>query len=128
MVGSEKKKEIHDFTDLEIYQLALDLAEWVYQGTINFPKEEQYSLTSQVRRSSNSIGANIAEGWGRYTYKERIHFCIIARGSLAETKHHLIFSHRMKYISDEMLDIYFAKHKNLSVKLNNYIDSLHRLT
>jgi len=115
MEGSERKKSIQDFTDLEIYQLALDLAEWVYQVTAEFPKEEQYNLTSQVRRSSNSIGANIAEGWGRYTYKERIHFCIIARGSLAETKHHLVFSHKMKYVSDEMLGTYSVKHKNLSV-------------
>ncbi|MBI4726112.1 four helix bundle protein [candidate division TA06 bacterium] len=128
MASSERKKVIQDFTDLEIYQLALDLAEWIYQITANFPKEEQYNLASQVRRSSNSIGANIAEGWGRYTYKERIHFCIIARGSLAETKHHMIFSHRMKYITTETLDTHIAKHKNLSVKLNNYIASLHRLS
>jgi four helix bundle protein len=119
---------IKDFTDLVIYQLALDLAEWIYQVTANFPKEETYNLTSQLRRSAASIGANIAEGWGRYTYKERIRYCIIARGSLAETKHHVLFSHRLKYINDEILSQYYSSHKNLSVRINNYISSIETKT
>ena len=118
--------EIKDFTDLEIYQLALGLADWVYDISAEFPKEEIFNLTSQMRRSAVSVGANIAEGFGRYTYKERIRFCIYSRGSLAETKSHVLFSHRREYISDIQLAEYSVKHKNLSVKLNNYISSLNK--
>jgi four helix bundle protein len=117
---------IKDFTDLEIYQLALDLANWIYEITATFPKEELYNLTSQMRRAVLSISTNIAEGYGRYTFKDRIHFCIYARGSLSETKSLVIFSQRRKYISEVQWLEYQRKHINLSVKLNNYISSLNK--
>ena len=120
--------DIKDFTDLEIYNLALDLADWVYDVTAVFPKEEIYNVTSQLRRAALSVSTNIAEGYGRYTFKDRIHFCIYARGSLSETKSLILFSQRRKYISESKVIEYLKLHKNLSIKLNNYIASLNRIT
>jgi four helix bundle protein len=54
-----------------------------------FPSEERFRLSDKVIRSSRSVNASIAEGHGRYTFPDRIHFCIIARGSLGETLNHL---------------------------------------
>ena len=118
------KKEIKDFDDLEIYQLALDLADWVYDITLNFPSDEKFNVISQLKRASTSIGANIAEGYGRFHYKENIQYCRQARGSLTETKHFLIFSKRRKFISQEVLDKFLPIYSRLTVKINNYIRSI----
>jgi len=115
---------IKDFDDLKVYQLVLGLAEWVYNITAEFPSEEKYNVISQLRRASTSIGANIAEGYGRFHYKENIQFCRNSRGSLAETKHFMIFSKRRSYITQEILEEFLVKYKNLQVKINNYIKSI----
>jgi four helix bundle protein len=116
--------EIRDFDDLEVYQLALDLANWIYDLTSNFPSEERFNVTSQVREAATSIGANIAEGYGRFHYKENIQFCRQARGSLSETKHFMIFSNKRKYVSDEIYKEFLQKYKQLQIKINNYINSI----
>ena len=115
---------IRDFDDLEIYQLSLDLADWIYELTTEFPSEEKYNVTSQVRDAVTSIGANIAEGFGRFHYKENIQFCRQARGSLSETKHFMIFSKRRKYISQEAYEQFLTNYKKLQIKINNYINSI----
>ena len=115
--------KIVDFTDLIIYQLAVDLADWIYELTARFPEDERYNLTSQLRRSSTSVYSNIAEGFGRYHYKENKQFCRIARGSLYETKAHMIFAKRRNYINQEVLDEYLKRHTTLAIKLNNYINA-----
>lgn len=119
MMGSK----ILDFTDLVIYQLAIDLADWIYELTVKFPEDEKYNLTSQVRRSSTSVYSNIAEGFGRYHFKENKQFCRVARGSLYETKAHMIFAQRRRYIEQSVLDEYLKKHTTLAIKLNNYINA-----
>jgi four helix bundle protein len=115
--------KIIDFTDLIIYQLAVDLADWIYELTAKFPEGERYNLTSQLRRSSTSVYSNIAEGFGRYHYKENKQFCRIARGSLYETKAQMLFSHKRGYISQQILDEYLKRHTTLAIKLNNYINA-----
>jgi len=115
--------KIQDFTDLIIYKLAVELAEWIYEITANFPEDEKYNLTSQLRRSSTSIYSNIAEGFGRYHYKENKQFCRIARGSLYETKAHMMFSYKREYISQPILDEYLKRHTTMAIKLNNYINA-----
>ena len=62
--------KITDFHELEVYRLAENLADWIYDITENFPSEEKYGLSSQLRRAAVSIGGNIAEGFGRYFFKE----------------------------------------------------------
>jgi four helix bundle protein len=115
---------IKDFDDLEVYQLALELADWMYDLTAGFPEEERYNVISQLRKAATSIGANIAEGYGRFHYKENIQFSRQARGSLSETKHFMLFSKRRKYIADKEYLEFSDKYRNLQVKLNNYINSI----
>jgi four helix bundle protein len=83
---------------LEVYKLSDDLAYSVYQATKNFPKEEIYGLTSQIRRSALSIPTNIVEGYSRKGDKELSRFINISLGSLAETKYLLYFSNRLGYL------------------------------
>ncbi len=88
---------------LTVWLKAMDFAVAICEHTVmRFPEEEKYALTSQLRRSAQSIPANIAEGYGRYYYQESVRFCYIARGSLDETYSHLTLAHRLGYIpSDE---------------------------
>lgn len=119
-------EKIRDFDDLEIYQLSIELSDWLYEITANFPIEEKYNIISQLRRAATSIGANIAEGYGRFHYKENIQFARQARGSLSETKHFMIFAQKQKYICNEIFEEFLKKYRNLQVKINNYINSIGR--
>ena len=116
--------EIRDFDDLEIYQLSLDLADCIYNITADFPETEKYNTISQLRRAATSIGANIAEGYGRFHYKENIQFCRNSRGSLAEAKHFMLFSRRRGYITERIYDKFLKQYRNLQVKINNYIKTI----
>ncbi len=97
--------------DLIAWQKAMNLTVEIYQITRQFPKEELYGLTSQIRRASASIAANIAEGQGRRTSKEFIHFLGNARGSSLELDTHLELAFRINYINQE-------NYKNLREKLD----------
>ena len=119
-----EKNLIKDFEDLEIYKLATELADFIYSITMNFPSEEKYNITAHLREASVSVGANIAEGYGRYHYKENIQFCRIARGSLAEVKHFMLFSKQRDYNKNKTLSDFLTKYQTLQIKLNNYIKSI----
>lgn len=101
-MGNREKTE--GFEQLEIWQKAIDLAVLIYKITNSFPKSEIYSLTNQMRRASSSISANIAEGYGRHGYKEKLQFYKIANGSLLETKSFCYLACRLDYISKDQLD------------------------
>ncbi len=92
------------FEELEVCKKSQDLAVDVYKITKDFPKDELYSITSQIRRAVGSVSANIAEGFGRSTQKDKIHFMTIAYGSLLETKNFLYLSARLGYIKQTELD------------------------
>jgi four helix bundle protein len=96
---SEPKGRIRSHRDLLAWQKAMDLAIEVYQVTKDFPREELYGLTSQIRRAASSIPANIAEGQGRRLSGEFQHFLGNARGSLLELDTHLELSFRLTYLS-----------------------------
>lgn len=91
---------MRDFTKIEAWRLADDLAVAVYQQTRSFPREELYGLTSQIRRSCSSVAANIAEGAARDSKKDYLHFLHIARGSLAETQYFVHLAHRLGYLTE----------------------------
>ncbi|MGH2414521.1 MAG: four helix bundle protein, partial [Microcystaceae cyanobacterium] len=74
--------EIQSYQDLRVWQKGMDLAEACYLITLEFPKEEMYGMTSQIRRAAASIPANIAEGYGREYRAEYTQFLRIAQGSL----------------------------------------------
>ena len=78
---------MRDYTKIEAWKLADDLTVAVYERTRNFPKDELYGLTSQLRRASYSVPANIVEGSSRESKKDYLHFLYITRGSLSEAQY-----------------------------------------
>lgn len=86
---------LRDYRELEVWQLAMDLAEKCYLATKGFPREAMFGLVSQIRRAAAAIPANIAEGQGRAHTKEFLNHLSIARGSLMELETHLSLSQRV---------------------------------
>jgi four helix bundle protein len=86
--------------DLNVWKNSMALAEKIYRLTSDFPKEEMYGLTSQIRRSAVSIPSNIAEGSARNGTKEFIQFLYIALGSVAELETQLILSKNLGFLTD----------------------------
>ncbi len=100
----ESKIKIQSYRELDVWKLSMDLADKIYDITAQFPKEEIYTLSSQMRRCAISIASNIAEGSARNGTKELIHFLYIARGSNAELETQLLLAHRRKYITNIALE------------------------
>ena len=109
------------FEELETWKEARKLRIAVRKLYLKFPKNEEYSLTSQIKRSSRSITANIAEGHGRYHYQENIQFCRHSRGSLDETKDHLITVLDEGYITKDEYDNCIKIYDQCLKLLNGYI-------
>lgn len=93
-----KNGKIRTFTDLKVWQEGHKLVITVYKITKIFPKEEIYSLVDQMRRSSSSVTSNVAEGFGRQSYKEKIQFYYMAQGSLTELKNQLLIAKDVGYL------------------------------
>lgn len=113
--------QIRDFTDLKVWQLARELRKRVYQIARKLPPEEKFGLASQLQRAAISITANIAEGFGRYSYQENIQFCRIARGSAFEVRDHLIAAEDGNYISASEHQVVDALAQRVIQTLNGYI-------
>ena len=108
------------FRDLEVYKLARKLASEVFELTKSFPKEEMYSLTDQMRRSSRSVGAQIAEAWGKRKYEK--HFVsklTDADGEQLETQHWLETALDCAYISTEQSDYFLNQYAILGRMLSS---------
>ena len=89
--------KIREFTDLRVWQESHKLVILVYKETKNFPGEEIFGLTSQMRRAAVSVSSNIAECFGRQSYKEKIQFYYLAHGSLVELKNQLFIARDILY-------------------------------
>lgn len=111
---------------LEVWKSAKAVRREVAILTRRFPKNEQYSLTDQVTRSSRSISANIAEGYGRFHYKDSVRFCCIARGSLLETLDHLYEARECSYISQTEFENCRPVIDRCNQLINGYIRYLSR--
>jgi four helix bundle protein len=110
------------FEGLEVWQKAHALMLFVHQRIAPcLPSEEKWDLAAQIRRSSKSIGANIAEGHGRFYFQDNVRFCYNARGSLAETIQHLMVARDLKYITSAMYDEGRALADQVYRLLNGYI-------
>jgi four helix bundle protein len=110
-----------DFTQLDAWKLAHELRVKIFALCTFLPKNE-FGLISQIKRSSESVGANIAEGYGRYHFQENIQYCRQARGSLEETRDHLIYikdTGMIKKVSslEHLIDLCLQ----CRIKLNGYI-------
>jgi len=125
---------ISSYRELLIWQKGMDITEKVYQLTKSFPMEEQYGLTSQIKRSSISIPSNIAEGFGRNSTKSYLHFTKIALGSLFELETQLLLANKLNFIKNEedyttimyliteeskMISSFIKKLSVKSIELNN---------
>ncbi|TSC66888.1 MAG: hypothetical protein G01um101466_855 [Parcubacteria group bacterium Gr01-1014_66] len=97
----EQEKKIQFFTDLRVWQEAHELVLMTYQETKQFLKEEQFGLTSQMRRAAVSITSNIAEGFPRQSLKEKIQFYSMSHGSLTELQNQLFIARDVGYISPQ---------------------------
>jgi four helix bundle protein len=111
--------KVNTHKDLDIWKLSMDLVEATYITTKIFPKEEQFGLTSQMRRCSVSVPSNIAEGAARKGNREYLQFLYIALGSLSELETQLLISQRLKYFEDAN-DIFELVEK-LRRKMLNFI-------
>ncbi len=86
--------------DLDVWNKSMELAEKIYIVTKQFPKEEQFGLISQIRRSAISVPSNIAEGAARNSGKEFIQFLYVAMGSLSEIETQLLLANRLAFLSE----------------------------
>lgn len=116
-----------DFESLECWKSARLLRIMVSEFVKKMPEDEKYRLADQLLRASRSVCDNIAEGYGRYHYKDTIRFCLMARGSLAETKNHLITALDEQFLSVSEFDSFIQQQKDVSKLLNGYIRYLHSL-
>ena len=92
---------MHNVEQLKVWQLAMEIAKEIYVVTSDFPSEERFGLTSQIRRAAVSIASNIAEGAGRYSDKEFAQFLSIASGSSFEVRTQLLIAVSLTYISHD---------------------------
>ncbi len=112
------------FTELEVWKKMRLLKIKIEALAKTFPTEEKFRLTDQVIRSSRGVNSAISEGHGRYTFPDRIHYCIIARGSLSETFNHLIDAYDCGYITLEKLTELKNEINEVKKILNGYISWL----
>jgi len=115
----------NSFRDMKVWQKAMDLAVEVFQLTVNLPKCEDYGLTSQIRRSSGSVHANIAEGFERATAPDKSYFYTVSKGSSSETQSHLEYGKRVKYFNPEIADRLIDEYQGVIHELNKIIKTLY---
>lgn len=114
--------KIKNFTDLDAWKEGHILVLDIYKITKQFPKEEIFGITSQMRRCSVSITSNIAEGFSRQSYKEKVQFYSISQGSVTELQNQLLISKDVSYINEED----FRKIYEQTIKVHKIINGLIR--
>ena len=119
--------KIENFTDLDAWKESHKLVILIYKITNNFPKDELFSLTNQIKRAAVSISSNIAEGFSRYSKNEKRQFYAIAKGSLTEVENQLIIARDVGYIPNEQYEEIFLQTINVGKLISSllrYINSL----
>ncbi|MEK7508228.1 MAG: four helix bundle protein [Patescibacteria group bacterium] len=111
---------IRSFTDLDAWKEGHKLVLMIYKVTKDFPKEEMFGLVSQVRRCAVSITSNIAEGFSRWSYKEKAQFYSIALGSVTELQSQLLIARDVGYVSNEK----FNEIAERTIKVHKIINGL----
>lgn len=117
-----KHSPIHTFRDLVVWKRAHELMLQTYKLAESLPDEERYRRKDQLLRSSSSVPSNIAEGYGRYHFKENMQFCRQARGSLTETQNHLIAARDLKQAPADICDSLIQGYDELFSQLSAYIN------
>ena len=116
--------QINDYRDLEVWQLGRSLVKEIYLLTRNYPKEERYGLTSQMRRAAVSIPSNTAEGWGRHYTAEFVQFLRKANGSRTELETQLILSQDLELATPLQVEPLLQQANTIGRKLLNLERSL----
>ena len=114
--------EYRSYTELDVWKKSRTLVSQVYGLTKNFPREEIYGLTNQMRRSAVSISSNIAEGCGRSTSKDSTQFSFIARGSIYELETQLYLAFDQQYLSEDDLKLCLVALSDCKKMLNGFIN------
>jgi four helix bundle protein len=109
------------YKELGCYIQGRNLRMQIFELVKTFPNHEKFLLADQITRSTRSITANIAVGYGRFTFTDTRHFFIIARGSVTETMEHLQTAYDEKYINKELLKIHEEKCELVFKLINGYI-------
>ena len=117
------ENKIKDFTDLQAWKESHAFVIDIYNITKSFPKEERYGLISQLRRSASSISANIAEGFSRYSYRDKNRFYYNSRGSLSECQNHILIARDIGYLSEAQTSKLLIKSDKARKILNGLIRS-----
>lgn len=115
---------VQSYRQLIAWQKAMELVRQIYETTKNFPKEEVYGLTSQIRRAAVSVPSNIAEGQGRDSTKEFLHHLSIAYGSLMETETQILIAGSLNYLKADELNSILEKSAETGRLINGLIRSL----
>ncbi len=110
--------------DMEIYNISMEIGDEIWFSVFEWENLAKYSIGQQIVRSADSIAANIAEGYGRYHFKDRRNFMFYARGSHYETITWLTKARNRKIISNDFYEGIIVKMEKLGVKMNNYINTL----
>ncbi len=126
MVDSMENKKIQTFMDLRVWQEGHAIVMEIYKITKNFPRDEQFGLTSQMRRAAVSITSNIAEGFGRQSRKEKVQFYAISQGSTLEIQNQLLIARDAEYITHQVCSILFEKLTILSKSMSALILAIRR--
>lgn len=113
-------QKVYSFTDLIIWQKGHQLVLETYEITKQFPREEQFGLTDQIRRAIVSFTSNIAEGFSRKSYKEKMQFYAMALGSLTEVQNQLMIARDLHYISKEQ----YGKLFPLTIELHKMANAM----
>ena len=115
-----------DFERLDVYKEALNFADSVYRVSAEFPKDEVYGLTGQLRRAAVSVALNIAEGSGK-SKKEFIHYLKMARASIHECVPLFTIGVRQRYLDQDSFGVFYGRCESLSKMLSKLINSLRRV-
>ncbi len=118
--------KVVQYSDLGVWQKAMNLVEDIYHLTRTFPKEEQFGLVSQMRRAAVSIPSNIAEGYGRKATKAYINYLSISYGSLLELETQIQIGHRLRFLDQPALDQLLVQTNEVGRMLNGLQQSLTR--
>lgn len=115
------------FRDLNIWKKGYELLLEIYKITNTFSLEEKYGLTSQLRKSANSVIANIAEAHGRFYFADKVRVLYTSRGECEETRSHLSVACGLKYIKMKKFEDLDSEYEGLSKGISSYINSLRKL-
>ena len=117
-------RTIRSFEDLDVWKVGRELRKELYSVADRLPNKESYDLAAQIRSASISLTANIAEGYGRFHFKENIRFCRMSRGSAYELLDHLTTFKDEGYLTEKDYQELYARFSRFSQLLDGYIRSI----